>query len=94
MIDGEHHPYGGACRCGRCRNKTPRDGVYRASPVEYAAAEAIRQRIKDADDYAMEMMPQRLPGEGRVEYRERILTRRSAANAFARDATPDGGGAG
>ena len=48
-----------------------------------------QHRLKDATDYAVEMMPQRLPGESKIEYRERILTRRSGVNAAAHGVKPN-----
>lgn len=47
MVDGEVQPWGGACQCRRCREKTPSDGFYRATPAEYATAAKEKREMDD-----------------------------------------------
>lgn len=35
VIDGEWQPWGGKCRCRRCRERIGREGFYRASRADY-----------------------------------------------------------
>lgn len=44
--DGGIQPWGGACQCADCRNKTPHEGFYRASPDEYDVAERTKSELE------------------------------------------------
>lgn len=51
---GQHQPWGGDCQCDRCRDKTPREGFYRASPEEHAAANRLERDLAYRDEMRLE----------------------------------------
>lgn len=71
IIDGEYQPWGGACQCRRCRNKTPSTGFYRAPRAEREAADRERQEAEEHFSYELEKLPPVLRGESLQAYRRR-----------------------
>lgn len=56
--NGQRQPWGGACRCDLCRDKTPNPGFYRASPEEYADSNRLERDLKYRDE--MRLQPSKL----------------------------------
>lgn len=73
LVDGEYQPWSG-CQCHACRNKTPRDGFYRAPEAFAQQAEYERER----DDAFWQREDARIPaiqrGEKFEDYKQRIRT--------------------
>lgn len=75
VVDGKYQPWGGACRCRRCVEKTQGDGFYRATSEEHSAAQQERADMKSSRDYRLEMLPPIDPGESVERWRARLAAR-------------------